>query len=222
MDSRLGPVIRVAICDDHPVFRGGIAALVSDEPDLQLAFQVGTGAELCERLAADVHADVLLLDFELPDTHGLDLVADASRRCRVLVLSAFDDPGSIRTALERGAVGFVRKDAPPGAVLRAIRDASRGRTVLSADMALHVAGGLRAQTRDRDLSDRLDLLTMRQREVLALLADGRSNREIAAALFVTEGTVKNHVTQILQTMKTTDRTRLALLLARHDRRGRSR
>ncbi len=217
------PLIRIGICDDHPVFRGGIVALVEDEPGLELAFGVGTAADLLARLEGDgALPDVLLLDFELPDRHGLDVVAAASRRCRVLILSAFDDPESIRTALERGAVGFVRKDAPPHAVLKAIRDASRGQTVLNADVAVHVAGALRTRTPERDLAERLDQLTARQREVLALLGEGRSNREIAGALFVSEGTVKNHVTQILQISGVPDRTRLALLLARSGRAGRPR
>jgi DNA-binding NarL/FixJ family response regulator len=209
-------VVRVAICDDHPVFRAGIAALISDEPDLRLAFQVGSVAEVLAKLREAPDAtDLLLLDFDLPDGHGLDVVGEASRRCRVLVLSAFDDPGNIRTALERGAVGFVRKDSPPTALLRALRDASRGQTVLKADDAVKVADVLRARTPERELAERLAELTARQREVLTLLGEGRSNREIAKALFVTEGTVKNHVTQILQIVGVPDRTRLAVLLARH-------
>jgi DNA-binding NarL/FixJ family response regulator len=220
MDREPEQVVRVAICDDHPVFRAGIVALISDEPDLRLAFQVGTVAEVRARLREAPDAtDLLLLDFDLPDGHGLDVVSEASRRCRVLVLSAFDDADSIRTALERGAVGFVRKDSPPTALLRALRDAARGQTVLKADVAVKVAGMLRAGTPERDLAERIAELTDRQREVLTLLGEGRSNREIARALFVTEGTVKNHVTQILQIVGVPDRTRLAVLLARHGRTG---
>ena len=223
MESISAPLIRIGICDDHPVFRGGVAALVQDEPGFELAFEVGTAAELVARLEGDAAGpDVLLLDFELPDRHGLDVIEAASRRCRVLILSAFDDPESIRAALERGAVGFVRKDVPPRAVLKAIRDASRGQTVLNADVAVQVAGALRARTPEREISERLAQLTARQREVLALLGEGRSNREIGAALFVSEGTVKNHVTQILQITGVPDRTRLALLLARSSRAGRPR
>jgi DNA-binding NarL/FixJ family response regulator len=211
-------VVRVSICDDHPVFRAGVAALIGDEPDLRLAFQVGTANELLAQLrSAPDAADVLLLDFDLPDRHGLEVVGEASGRCRVLVLSAFDDPNNIRTALERGAVGFVRKDSPPAALLKAIRDASCGHTVLKADVAVKVAGVLRTRTPEQDLAERIAELTARQREVLSLLGEGRSNREIAQALFVTEGTVKNHVTQILQIVGVTDRTRLAVLLARHGR-----
>ncbi len=218
MEPQPASVIRIGICDDHPVFRAGVAALVGDEDDLLVAFEASNAAELLARLgdapsaAAEARIDVLILDFDLPDRHGLELIRAASARCRVLVLSAFDDPQMIRAALERGATGFVRKDAPPRTLLRAIHDAAKGRTVLGAELAVRVAGAMRDRT--PDLSSRLESLTERQREVVALLADGHSNREIATALFVTEGTVKNHVSQILQLLDVPDRTRLAVLLAR--------
>ena len=205
--------IRLAVCDDHPVFRAGILGLLHDEADLELVVEAGTAAELERGLAA--HAvDLVLLDLDLPDRHGLEIVASVADRARVLVLSAFDDARTVRTALERGATGFVRKDAPPASLLQAIRSAASGTAVLAPDLAVRVAGAIRTESAERELSRKLDLLTDRQREVLALLADGRSNRDIAHALFVSEGTVKNHVTQILQTLDVTDRTRLAVLLAR--------
>ena len=208
-------VIRIGICDDHPVFRAGIIGLLRDEADIELVFEAGTAGEL--RRALDekpASVDLVLLDLDLPDQHGLEVIATIADRARVLILSAFDDPRSVRTALERGASGFVRKDAPPASLLDAIRKTSNGQTVLSADLAVRVAGAMRTESADRELSRKLDALTDRQREVLALLAEGKSNREIARALFVSEGTVKNHVTQILQTLDVTDRTRLAVLLAR--------
>jgi DNA-binding NarL/FixJ family response regulator len=218
MGAEAEQLVRVGICDDHPVFRAGVAALIEDEPALSLAFQVGSAAELLAYLASHRDAaDVLLLDFDLPDRHGLEILPEVCGHCRVLVLSAFDDPSNIRTALERGAVGFVRKDSPPTALLKALRDACSGRTVLQADVAVKLAGTLRTRSADEDFPDRLAQLTTRQREVLDLLAEGHSNREIAAALFVTEGTVKNHVTQILQIVGAPDRTRLAVLVARHAR-----
>jgi DNA-binding NarL/FixJ family response regulator len=206
-------MIRMAICDDHPVFRAGILGLLRDEPDLQIVVEAGTAAELERGLDAN-EVDLVLLDLDLPDRHGLEIVASVADRARVLVLSAFDDARSVRTALERGATGFVRKDAPPASLLEAIRSAAGGTAVLAPDLAVRVAGAMRTESAERELARKLDLLTDRQREVLALLADGRSNREIARSLFVSEGTVKNHVTQILQTLDVTDRTRLAVLLAR--------
>jgi DNA-binding NarL/FixJ family response regulator len=111
-------------------------------------------------------------------------------------------------------VGFVRKDAPARAILKSIRDAASGETVLAADLALRLAGAMRTGPDERDFRKKVQALTARQREVLALLGEGRSNREIGKALFVSEGTVKNHVTQILHLLGVSDRTRLAVLLAR--------
>ncbi len=204
---------RIGICDDHPVFRAGVAGLVRDESDLELVFEAGTAGDLERELQA-AGVDVLLLDLDLPDRHGLAVLPSVVDRCRVLVLSALDDPRNVRAALEGGAVGFVRKDAPPTDLLKAMRDAARGETVLAPELAVRVAGAMRSDSADRELSRRIDALTERQRQVLALLAEGRSNREIANALFVSEGTVKNHVTQILQTLGVHDRTRLAVLIAR--------
>jgi len=206
-------MIRMAICDDHPVFRAGILGLLRDESDLQLVFEAGSAAELERGLAANA-VDLVLLDLDLPDKHGLEIVNTIVDRARVLVLSAFDDARTVRTALERGATGFVRKDAPPASLLKAIRDAASGTAVLAPDLAVRVAGAIRTDSAERELARKLDSLTDRQREVLALLAEGKSNREIGRALFVSEGTVKNHVTQILSTLGVTDRTRLAVLLAR--------
>jgi DNA-binding NarL/FixJ family response regulator len=206
--------IRVAICDDHPLFRAGVVGLLRDEADIEVAFEVGLARDLLSRIEAAT-IDVLLLDLELPDEHGLEVVPRVAQRCHVLMLSAFDDPRMVRRALESGAVGFVRKDAPPRTLLKAIRDAANGQTVLAADLAVRLAGAMRQSPDERELRRRAQALTGRQREVLALLVEGRSNREIAQALFVSEGTVKNHVTQILHALDVRDRTRLAVLITRH-------
>jgi DNA-binding NarL/FixJ family response regulator len=206
--------IRVAICDDHPLFRAGVVGLLRDEVDIEVSFEAGLAKDLLARIQM-VTIDVLLLDLELPDEHGLEVVPKVAGRCRVLMLSAFDDPRMVRRALEGGAVGFVRKDAPPRTLLKAIRDAATGLTVLAADLAVRLAGAMRQSPEERELRRRAQALTGRQREVLALLVEGRSNREIAQALFVSEGTVKNHVTQILHALEVRDRTRLAVLITRH-------
>lgn len=208
-------MIRIAICDDHPLFRAGLIGLLRDEGDMRVVVEAGSAAEIVQAVGK-MHAeiDLTLLDLDLPDQHGVEIVATLADRVRVLVISAFDDPRIVRTALERGAAGFVRKDAPPAALLQGIRDAARGKTVLAPELAVRVAGAVRTDSADREITRRLRSLTVRQREVLDLLADGKTNREIANALFVSEGTVKNHVTQILQILDVPDRTRLAVLLAR--------
>jgi DNA-binding NarL/FixJ family response regulator len=209
------PAIKLALCDDHPVFRTGLVAMLRDEKDLRVVIEAGSTAELLAAMAK-TPVDLVLLDVQLPNENGLDVIDKIAVGRRVLVLSAHDEPRMIKRALKGGAQGFVRKDAPTKTLLKAIRDAAAGKTVLAADLAMRLAESLRAEPDQVDFEDRVRSLTPRQREVLALLSEGRSNREVAKALFVSEGTVKNHVTQILATLGVRDRTRLAVLLARYD------
>jgi DNA-binding NarL/FixJ family response regulator len=208
------PVTRVGICDDHPVFRAGIRSLLNGAPDLSVVFEAGSVADL--RAALDespVH--VLLLVLDLPDGSGLEEIASASASARVVILSAFASGRTVKDALGRGATGFLRKDSSPDEMLRSIRRAASGQTVLAADVAVALADCLRVEPDAIAFRGQVAALTTRQREVLSLLAEGRSNREIAKALFVSVGTIKNHVSQILESLDVPDRTRLALLVARH-------
>jgi RNA polymerase sigma factor (sigma-70 family) len=207
-------VTRILICDDHPVFRGGLAAALAGEDDFELVGQVGTLEEL--RVAAGTaHPDLVLLDVDLPDGSGIEAVADTARQATVVMISAHDDPNLIRRAMQDGAVGYIRKDSDPVELLRLVRRAAEGKTALSGDMALRVAESLRRDPDERAFDERLASLSPRHREVVALIADGRSNREIADAMSISEGTVKNYVTRILEVMGVTDRTKLAVLLVRH-------
>lgn len=206
--------IRVGICDDHPVFRAGVRALIADNPDLILLVETATLAQLRDEISA-TPIDLLLLDVSLPDGSGLDEVAECVRWARVLMLSATANARAIRRALGDGATGFVRKDAPADELLRSIRRAAAGHRVLASDLMLSVANTARGESGDAAFHRRVAALTPRQRDVLRLLSEGKSNREIADALHLTEGTVKNHVSQILEALVVPDRTRLALLIARH-------
>lgn len=206
----------IVVCDDHPMFRRGIVAALAEEPGLVLTGEAGTLAEL-RALLRDHVTDLVLLDVELPDGSAVAAVAELVGHARVVMISAHDDPVLVRQALQAGATGYIRKDAEPPEVLRLIRRALEGKTALSGDMALRVAESLR---RDRDpdrpaLARRLELLSPRQREVVALIAEGHTNREIAGRLHISEGTVKNYVTRILEALDVADRTKLAILLVRH-------
>jgi RNA polymerase sigma factor (sigma-70 family) len=207
-------VTRILICDDHPVFRGGLAAALAGEDDFELVGQVGTLEELRTEVAT-TRPDLVLLDVDLPDGSGIDVVGDTAKVTTVVMISAHDDPNLIRRAMQDGAVGYIRKDSEPVELLRLVRRAAEGKTALSGDMALRVAESLRRDPDERAFDESLASLSPRHREVVALIADGRSNREIAEAMSISEGTVKNYVTKILEVMGVTDRTKLAVLLVRH-------
>lgn len=205
--------IPIALCDDHPIFRSGLRELVQSERDLEVVFEASSITELLA-MPESLEARVLVLDVTLPDGSGLDVIERFTERLRILVVSAYDDSTILRRAFERGALGFVRKDAPASQVLSGIRRVADGQTVLSGSHALSLASSFRTDSERGRFQRGVASLSPRQREVLLLLAEGRSNKEIARALFVSEGTVKNHVTQILRILETSDRTKLVLMVAR--------
>ena len=206
--------IRIAICDDHPVFRAGIASVLATQPDLEVWVDAGTVSELMAKLDQQF-VDVVLLDMELRESSGLSALPSLARISRVLILSAFADPGRVKKAMELGAMGYVLKDASPVELFHCIRDVAAGRTVLAVDLASEVARSLRREVEEADFRRRLETLTARQRQVLTLLTEGKSAREIAGLLYVSDGTAKNHVTRILQALEVSDRAKLVHLWTRY-------
>lgn len=206
--------IKLAICDDHPVFRAGLISVLREESDLQLLVEAGGVNELKEKLGKQ-SVDLILLDFEMPGRTGLDALPELTPKARVLMISARDDPARVKQAIQAGAAGFVRKDVPPTELLQSIRDAAAGKTVMNMDMAMRLAEALRGDPTEREFGEKIRSLPQRQREVLKLLADGLTNKAIGEKLYISEGTVKNYVTQILQSVGVSDRVKLAVLIARH-------
>ncbi len=209
-------MVRIAICDDHPVFRAGVTSIINDQTELEVVAMVGSVPELRARLATlPERVDLILLDVELPGESGLDALESLAREHRVLMLSAFDDARRVKLAMQKGAVGFVRKDSDPRELLRSIQRAARGETVLDVELAMRVAQSLRAEPDEIEFKRRVSSLSARQREVLALVGQGKSNKEIGNALHVSEGTARNHVAKMLAELEVADRVKLALLLVRY-------
>ena len=204
------PLITVLIADDHPVVLQGLAVLFEVQDDISLVGQASDGAEAV-RLTRELDPDVLLLDLKLPGLDGMGVLSQLrvqGTRTRVLVLTSAGGPSGPALALQAGAAGFLYKDVDPDALVRAIRSVSDGNTVLAPGAAGLVAGRPGGDVRG------IAALTGREREVLAQLAEGRSNREIARALRVTEKTVKTHVSSVLAKLGVADRTQAALLAVR--------
>jgi DNA-binding NarL/FixJ family response regulator len=202
--------ITVLIADDHPVVLQGLTVLFEVQDDIRLVGQASDGAEAV-RLTRELDPDVLVLDLKLPGLDGMGVLSQLrslETRTRVLVLTSAAGPSGPALALQAGATGFLYKDVDPDALVRAIRAVYDGNTVLAPE-----AAGLVAARPGGDVRG-IAALTAREREVLALLADGRSNREIARALRVTEKTVKTHVSSVLAKLGVADRTQAALLAVR--------
>ena len=203
--------ISVLIVDDHPVVRQGLRALLAVQDGIEVAGETGDG-DTALALAAEHAPDVILLDLKLPGLDGLAVLGELrERQCasRVLVLTSATDHACAAAAVRAGAAGVVYKDVDPDALVRAIRAVHDGHLLLAPE----AAGPL---LRSASWSPGLDALTSREREVLAELAQGRSNREIARALHVAEKTVKAHVSSVLAKLGVQDRTQAALFAVRHE------
>jgi len=190
-----GAEIRILLADDQALIRGAFAALIGLEPDMAVVAQVGSGDEVVPA-ALRTHPDVALLDVQMPGLDGLSAAGALGRQlpdCRVIVLTTFGRPGYLRRAMEAGASGFMVKDAPPELLIDAIRRVNRGLRVVDPTLAAE------------SLSLGESPLTTRESEVLVATTDGGTVAEIAHRLFLSEGTVRNHLSSVIG--KTGARTR---------------
>src|SRR6056297_1515141 len=212
-------MIRLLLVDDHPSSRDPLAMLLDDEPDLSVVGCADSLARARELLAEGLRVDVTLLDLGLPDGPGEDLIGPLSAtnpRGAVLVLTSFSEPGRLARAVGAGAGGVLNKSADVATILDAVRRLHRGERLIAPGEA---AEALRV-TQDKGLERRheralLDTLTPREHEILVILADGLSDKEIAAKLSVSIATVRTHVNAILAKTGTRSRTQALILAVRH-------
>ncbi|ARH90575.1 MULTISPECIES: response regulator [Streptomyces] len=205
--------IHVLLVDDHQVVRRGLRTFLEVQDDIEV---VGEAADGAEGIAAaeQLRPDVVLMDVKMPGTDGIEALRklrELDNPARVLVVTSFTEQRTVVPALRAGAAGYVYKDIDPEALAAAIRSVHAGHVVLQPE----VAGALLAQEEGNGGQGRGTSLTDRESEVLALIADGRSNREIARALVLSEKTVKTHVSNILMKLDLADRTQAALWAVRH-------
>jgi DNA-binding NarL/FixJ family response regulator len=194
--------IRVLIADDHPVVRDGLRGIFEGAPDFEVLGQAADGAEAVA-LAERLQPDVVLMDLRMPNLDGLGAIAELARRglpARVLVLTTYDTDADVLPAIQAGATGYLLKDAPRTELLRAVRAAARGESVLSPSVASRVLGRVR-----RPGSAEPGELSPRELEVLGLVAQGATNREAARRLFISEATVKTHLLHIYAKLGVSDR-----------------
>ena len=205
-------MIRVVIAEDHAVVRGGLEQLLGSVADIDLV-GIASGGEEAVALAAEHVPDVVLMDLEMPGIDGIEAtrrIRTASEEVNVVVLTAFSDRQRILDAIDAGAVGYLLKDAEPEELVRGIGAAARGESPLAPKAAQALVAARSEQQSSPEL-------TPREREVLALLADGLPNKLIARRLEISEKTVKAHLTNIFQRIGVTDRTQAALWAQRHAR-----
>lgn len=194
--------VRVLIADDHPVVRQGLRGMLTGEPDIQVAGEAADGEEAVA-LAAELRPDVVLMDLRMPGMDGVEATrainaANAGGGPAVLVLTTYDTDSDILRAVEAGARGYLLKDTPRAELVRALRSAAGGATVLAPSVAAKLLGRGRAPAGAE--------LTSRELEVLSLVAKGRTNSEIGQALYIGEATVKSHLLHAFAKLGVDDRT----------------
>ena len=207
--------IRVLLVDDQALFREGLETLLSVHKDIKVVGQASNGQEALE-VAATVRPDVVLMDVRMPVLNGVGAtrrLKKALPQCRVIVLTTFDDDEYVFDALRAGAVGYLLKDVASAGLVEAIRATARGESILQPSVAAKVITEftrVSSMLPSAQMEPLIEPLSERESEILALIATGASNREIADQLFIAEGTVKNHVTHILGKLGVRDRTQAAL------------
>jgi DNA-binding NarL/FixJ family response regulator len=204
--------IRVLVVDDQAMVRAGLRMLITGEPDIEVVAEAGNGRE-ATALAARFHPNVVLMDIRMPELDGLEAtrrILAADDAARVLVLTTFDLDEYVYEALRAGASGFVLKDDPPEQLIAAIRTIAGGEALLSPTVTRRV---IRQFTRLQRQSPpkALDYLTGRELDVFRLIAQGLSNAEIGQELFISDTTVKTHVTRLLQKLDLRDRAQAIVL-----------
>ena len=204
--------IRVLVVDDQSMVRAGLRMLLSDEPDIEVVAEAGNGRDAIAQ-AARFHPDVVLMDIRMPELDGLEatrriLATDES--ARVLVLTTFILDEYVFEALGAGASGFVLKDDPPEQLIAAVRTVAAGDALLSPTVTRRVIQQF-TQLHRHAAPPAVASLTEREREVFRLIAQGLSNAEIGRTLFITDTTVKTHVTRLLQKLDLRDRAQAIVL-----------
>jgi DNA-binding NarL/FixJ family response regulator len=204
--------IRVLVADDQSMVRAGFRMLLAQEPDLEVVAEAADGLEAVDK-AARFSPTVVLMDIRMPEIDGLQAtrrILAADPAARILILTTFDLDEYVYEALRAGASGFVLKDDPPEQLIAAIRTVAAGDALLSPAVTKRVIGQF-ARLQRPEPPKGLDELTAREVEVFRLIADGRSNAEIAQELHISETTVKTHVTHVLQKLDLRDRVQAVVL-----------
>ncbi|MFC5699741.1 response regulator [Cohnella faecalis] len=214
-------MLRIIIADDQTLMRDGLQTILQLEDDIEVVATAENGEEACQ-LALQLRPDLVLMDIRMPVMNGIEAVKKLHEQApdtKVLMLTTFDEDDYIIEALASGAVGFLLKDIPTNKLLQAVRDAAKGEMMLPSSIAVKLANRLASPSAHRPAAPgrmrgkTTDLkFTEREMSIIALMVEGRTNRDIAQLLFMSEGTVKNYISTIYDKIGTNDRTQAVIWL----------
>lgn len=219
-------MIRLMIVDDQELMRDGLATILNLRPELEVVATASNGREAFIK-TKELHPDIVLMDIRMPITNGVEgtkLIRNSFPNTKVLMLTTFKDSELIFEALENGASGYLLKDMPTDTIVKSILTVYSGGVVLPQDLTSQIMKEMRKvkkfeghsnDSRPTEIEAILTVLTDREREVLKQLGYGQSNKEIADTLYITEGTVKNHVSNIISKLHLRDRTQTAIFAVRY-------
>lgn len=209
---------RVLIVDDHEVVREGLRALLSRRDGMEIVGQAGTVADAISE-ARKMKPDVIVMDVRLPDGSGIEAcreIREAQPETKVIILTSYADEDAVFASILAGAAGYVLKQTRGTVLADAIAAAARGESLLDSAVTQKVLERMRKASEKKQQDDPLDALTEQERKILALIADGKTNKEIAGEVFLSDKTVKNYVSNILNKLNLRRRSEAAAYIARHD------
>jgi DNA-binding NarL/FixJ family response regulator len=206
--------IRVLLADDQAMVRAGFRMILGSEPDIEVVGEAENG-EQAAAAANRLRPDVVLMDIQMPGGDGLQatrrITQNQQLATRVVILTTFERDEYVFEAMQCGASGFLLKNAPPEELIHAVRVVAAGDALLAPSVTRRIIEQFARRPVEPDVRERLESLTQREREVLVMLARGNSNAELAAELFVTEGTIKTHVSSLLAKLGLRDRVQAVVL-----------
>lgn len=213
-------VIRVLLVDDQDIILQGLSMILGKVSDIQIVGTVRNGQEAVNKCKT-TEVDIVLMDIRMPVMNGVEatkLIKTDNDAIRIIVLTTFKDDEYIFSSLKYGASGYLLKDAMPKEISEAIRTVYEGGTLINPSVATTIMDRFKEIAISEEMasqSEEVKQLTQRERDICTLLAEGKNNREISSALFLSEGTVKNHITNILSKLELRDRTQLAIFAVKH-------
>lgn len=209
--------ISLMIADDHVLMRQGLKQLLELEEDIAVIAQSGDGEETVKK-ALEYNPDVILLDINMPSMNGIEVLRrlkDLGTMSKIIMLTIHQDKEYLFETMKIGADGYVLKDSDADSLIKAIRDVNMGKTYIQPSIASMLVEGLEEKDSNKEL-DKIRQLTKREYEVLSLIAEGLSNKDIADKLFISEKTVKNHVSSIFKKLDVNDRIQAAIFAFKND------
>lgn len=210
--------ISVLIADDHSLVREGLKKIIEFEDDMIVIGQVGNGQDAVE-MSKQLKPDVILMDINMPVLNGLEAIKEiksANISSKIIVLTIHEDREYLFKTLQMGADGYILKDAEAHILISAIRTVYKGETYIQPNMTNELIKEFNRLTKHEREKPKEDLLTEREKEVLALIAKGMLNKQIAKELYISEKTVKNHISNIFKKLNVTDRTQAAIYALKHN------